>query len=184
MFPVRVWLFGSVSLVLALAGLESGRRLGLARRRQSAYEQENSVSAMFGCVLVLQAIMLAFRLYLAALQFEARRQPVATKASAIRAACLRTRFLPEPRRSPAALFLAVALAGVLFLFMDLDRARDGFMKASQEPLIDLHKPMLRDAPGRSYFVGPRRSNGSHIAGNHGCPSLSFALPGQHARLAQ
>jgi len=45
------------------------------------------------------------------------------------------------RRSPAMLAMVVAFACVLFLIADLDRGREGFLKVSQQALIDLQASM-------------------------------------------
>jgi hypothetical protein len=49
--------------------------------------------------------------------------------------------LSMTRRSPAMLGMVVAFAGVLFLIADLDRPHEGFLRLSQQPLIDLQKSM-------------------------------------------
>jgi len=42
---------------------------------------------------------------------------------------------PPPRRS--ATVLAIVLAGVLTLVVDLDRPREGLIQVSEQPLVDL-----------------------------------------------
>lgn len=49
--------------------------------------------------------------------------------------------LSATRRTPAEVLLALAFAGVLLLIVDLDRAHEGFLRVSQQPLIDLQKSM-------------------------------------------
>jgi hypothetical protein len=49
--------------------------------------------------------------------------------------------LSATRRSPAELGVVLAFAGVLFLIADLDRGHEGFLKVSQQPLIDLQRSM-------------------------------------------
>src|SRR4051794_24882269 len=49
--------------------------------------------------------------------------------------------LSETRRSPAMLGMIAAFAGVLFLIMDLDRSYEGFLRVSQQALIDVQKSM-------------------------------------------
>ena len=44
-------------------------------------------------------------------------------------------------RSPEILVLVIAFAGVLLLNVDLDRAHEGFLQVSQQPMIDVLKTM-------------------------------------------
>lgn len=45
------------------------------------------------------------------------------------------------RRSPEITTLTVAFATVIFLIVDLDRAQEGLLHVSQQPMIDLLKTM-------------------------------------------
>ena len=45
------------------------------------------------------------------------------------------------RRSPAMMALVVAFAGVLFLIVDLDRGREGFLTVDQTAMTDLQHSM-------------------------------------------
>jgi hypothetical protein len=45
-----------------------------------------------------------------------------------------------------AAILTLAFAGVLFLIVDLDRAREGSLRVSQQPMIDLLKTMRAVQP--------------------------------------
>ena len=49
--------------------------------------------------------------------------------------------LAGTRRSPAMLALVVAFAGALFLIVDLDRGREGFLTVDQTAIIDLQRSM-------------------------------------------
>ena len=49
--------------------------------------------------------------------------------------------LSATRRSPAMLGIVLGFAGVLFLIADLDRGYEGFLRVSQQPLIDLQRSM-------------------------------------------
>jgi hypothetical protein len=53
--------------------------------------------------------------------------------------------LSRTRRSPEMPILTLAFAGVLFLIVDLDRADEGSLRLSQQPMIDLLKT-LKAAP--------------------------------------
>ena len=49
--------------------------------------------------------------------------------------------LSGTRRSPGMPIVTLAFAGVLFLIIDLDRASEGSLRVSQQPMIDLLKTM-------------------------------------------
>lgn len=49
--------------------------------------------------------------------------------------------LSATRRSPAALLLAMAFASVLYLIVDLDRPTEGFVRVSQQSMLDLQRSM-------------------------------------------
>jgi len=49
--------------------------------------------------------------------------------------------LAAMRRSPVMLGMVLAFAGVLFLIADLDRGQEGFLRVSQQALIDLQSSM-------------------------------------------
>jgi hypothetical protein len=49
--------------------------------------------------------------------------------------------LSATRRSPAMMALVIAFAGVLFLIVDLDRAREGFLTVDQTAMTDLQRSM-------------------------------------------
>src|SRR4026207_1784346 len=84
-------------LVLVLAAIEGGYRLGNYRHRQSGGEKEAPVGAMVGATLGLLAFMLAFTFGMAASRFDTRKQLVLDEANAIGTTYLRTAMLPERR---------------------------------------------------------------------------------------
>ena len=84
-------------LVLVLAAIEGGYRLGNFRHRQSGGEKEAPVGAMVGATLGLLAFMLAFTFGMAAERFDTRKQLVLDEANAIGTTYLRTAMLPERR---------------------------------------------------------------------------------------
>jgi predicted benzoate:H+ symporter BenE len=49
--------------------------------------------------------------------------------------------LSATRRSPAEMAMALAIAGVLFLIVDLDRAHEGLLAVGQGAMTDLQKSM-------------------------------------------
>jgi hypothetical protein len=54
--------------------------------------------------------------------------------------------LTATRRSPATLAIVLAFAGVLYLIADLDRPDQGFLRVSQQALIDVQKSMHAARP--------------------------------------
>ena len=54
--------------------------------------------------------------------------------------------LSATKRSPAMIILILAFAGVMFLIADLDRGQEGFLKVSQEALIDVQNAIKNTPP--------------------------------------
>ena len=81
-------------VVLVLAAIEGGYRLGSYRHRQEGREKEAPVGAMVGATLGLLAFMLAFTFGMAASRFDTRKQLVLDEANAIGTTYLRTAMLP------------------------------------------------------------------------------------------
>ena len=84
-------------VVLVLAAIEGGYRLGSYRHRHAGREKEAPVGAMVGATLGLLAFMLAFTFGMAASRFDTRKQLVLDEANAIGTTYLRTAMLPERR---------------------------------------------------------------------------------------
>lgn len=94
-----LWAYFLATIAVGLVSVEAGYRLGVHRRHGVEPEKESSVGVMVAATLSLLAFMLAFTFGLAAARFDARQQFVLDEANAIRAAHLRSAFLPEPQRS-------------------------------------------------------------------------------------
>jgi hypothetical protein len=92
------WLF-AVTIVVVLAALEGGYRLGRHRWRRSGAEQEAPVGVVAGATLALLAFVLAFTFGLAAERYDTRRELLQQEVNAIGTAYLRTSFVPEPTRA-------------------------------------------------------------------------------------
>ena len=92
-----LWGLFLVIVVLVLAAIEGGYRLGSYRHRRSDREKEAPVGAMVGAMLGLLAFMLAFTFGMAASRFDTRKQLVLDEANAIGTTYLRTAMLPERR---------------------------------------------------------------------------------------
>jgi hypothetical protein len=94
-----LWSLLPITIVLALAAVEAGRRLGTHRLQRSEEEKESPVGGMVGATLGLLAFILAFTFGLAGARYEARRQVVLNEANAIGTTYLRAAMLPEPMRT-------------------------------------------------------------------------------------
>ena len=94
---IPLWALFLTVVVLVLAAIEGGYRLGGYRHRQSGREKEAPVGAMVGATLGLLAFMLAFTFGMAASRFDTRKQLVLDEANAIGTTYLRTAMLPERR---------------------------------------------------------------------------------------
>jgi hypothetical protein len=92
-----VWALFLATLVLVLACVEVGHRLGNYRRVQPDHEKEGPVGAMVGATLGLLAFLLAFTFSLAASRFDTRKDLVLEEANAIGTTYLRAGMLPERR---------------------------------------------------------------------------------------
>ena len=54
--------------------------------------------------------------------------------------------LSATRRSPEMPILTLAVSGVLYLIVDLDRGHEGLLYVSQQPMVTLHNSMKADQP--------------------------------------
>ena len=87
------------TIVLVMASIESGYRLGRLAHHRSEQEKESPVSAIEGAVLALLAFMLAFTFGIASNRLDARKELVRNEANTIRTAWYRSDFLPDPDRT-------------------------------------------------------------------------------------
>ena len=94
-FPL--WGLFFTIIVVVLAAIEGGYRLGMYRKRRSDREKDAPVGAMVGATVGLLAFMLAFTFGMAASRFDTRKQLVLDEANAIGTTYLRATMLPENR---------------------------------------------------------------------------------------
>ena len=102
-FPV--WALLAATIVVVIAALEAGYRLGYPRSRQSDGEKESPVTAIPGAILGLAAFLLAFTFGIVAQRHDLKRTLVRNEAVALRTAWQRSDFLPEADRQEAAALL-------------------------------------------------------------------------------
>lgn len=101
--PVAVIFAGTV--IVVMAGIELGHRLGLVMHRRAGDDKDSTTSTISGAVLGLAAFMLAFTFAIVAERYDARKALVREDAIAIRTAWQRSDFLPEQDRGEAAALL-------------------------------------------------------------------------------
>jgi hypothetical protein len=98
---IPLWAFFVGVILIVMASLEGGFKLGQFAHKRSADEKESPVSVMSGSILGLGAFVLAFTFGIVANRFDHRRELVREEANALRTAWLRSDFLPEPDRARA-----------------------------------------------------------------------------------
>lgn len=108
---IPLWGLWALTLVLVLAAVELGFRIGRWRSQRSEHEPETPVGAIVGAILGLLAFLLAFTFGLAASRYDLRRELVLDEANAIGTTYLRAGLIPEPQRT--------AIHGLLRQYIDL-----------------------------------------------------------------
>ena len=91
---IPLWAFFPVTVLLVVAAIEVGYRLGQYRRQQSADEKEAPVGAMSAAALGLLAFFLTFTFGFASSRFDERRHAMLDEVNAIGTCYLRSRLLP------------------------------------------------------------------------------------------
>jgi len=96
-----IWVGFAATLLLVVAAIEGGYRLGRAAHSRSKDEKEAPVSAIAATILALLAFIMAFTFGIVSDRYDARKALVREEANAIRTAWSRSDFLPEPDRAEA-----------------------------------------------------------------------------------
>lgn len=110
---IPLWILFVGMILVVMASIEAGYRLGCLCHRRSGDEKEAPVSAIAGTILGLVAFMLAFTFGIVANRYDARKGLVREEANAIGTCYLRADFLPEPGRSETKQLLRDYLSGRL-----------------------------------------------------------------------
>ncbi len=92
---LNFWLLAGGLLVVILAFLEVGRRIGLCRQQVDPEGAGAGLGAIDGAVFGLMGLLIAFTFSGAATRFDARRQLVGQEANNIGTAYLRIDLLPQ-----------------------------------------------------------------------------------------
>jgi hypothetical protein len=98
---IPVWLVFVGTILVVLAAIEAGHRIGKNVQRRNSEEKESPISAITGAILGLAAFMLAFAFGLVWDRYDTRKAFVREDAAAIRTAWQRSDFLPEGDRAEA-----------------------------------------------------------------------------------
>jgi len=98
---IPIWAVFIATIIVVMAAIEIGQRLGQIVRRRSEHEKESPISAIAGAILGLSAFMLAFAFGVVWDRYDARKALVREDAVAIRTAWQRSDFLPETDRAEA-----------------------------------------------------------------------------------
>lgn len=135
---IPLWALFLFVVLLVLVLIESGWRLGQARRRASEHEMEAPVGAMVAATLGLLAFMLAFTFGNAASRYDVRRQLVVEEANAIGTAFLRAGMLPDRNAE---------IQDLLRTYLDvrLDIVRTGAIEAGVNRSEALHQALWAEA---------------------------------------
>src|SRR5688572_11298499 len=94
-----IWVEFALTILLVLGALEVVYRIGRARHRRLADQNESSVSAIAGVILGLTSFMLAFTFGIVSARHDARAALLRDEAAAIRIAWQRADVLPEADRT-------------------------------------------------------------------------------------
>jgi MFS family permease len=123
MDALPIWAVFAATLLVVVAAIEGGYRLGRAARSRSEDEKESPVSAIAATILALLAFIMAFTFGIVSDRYDARKALVREEANAIRTAWLRSDFLPEPDRDEAVKLLRAYVDGRLAAVQSNDLAR-------------------------------------------------------------
>jgi len=137
---IPIWLIFATTILLVLAFVDMGFRLGHAMRLRSGEgEKESPVSVIVNSILGLSAFMLAFTFSIVAERYAERRLLVREEAIAIQTVWLRSDFLPEADRPEATKLLRD------YLDLRLKFAEQSNMEARhvQELLLDTNRMQRR-----------------------------------------
>jgi hypothetical protein len=94
-----LWVFFIGTILIVMASIEAGYRLGRSAHRHSEDEKESPISGVSGAILGLTAFMLVFTFGIVADRYDARKALVREDANAIRTSYARADFVPEPDRT-------------------------------------------------------------------------------------
>ncbi len=98
---VPIWGLFLGTIVIVLAAIDVGYRLGKFIHRRSEEEKESPVSGVAGAAVGLLAFLLAFTFSIVTERFDHRKELVRDEANAVRTAYHRADFLPDADRAEA-----------------------------------------------------------------------------------
>ena len=153
MDALPIWAVFTTTLLLVVAAIEAGYRLGRAARSRSEHVKESPVSAIAATILALLAFIMAFTFGIVSDRYDARKALVREEANAVRTAWSRADFLPEPDRGEAAVVLR-GLRGHVGDRLPPD-ALGGDLLHVAEPDVGVEPPLPRLLPQLADPCRPR-----------------------------
>ena len=161
----------AATLLVVVAAVEGGYRLGRAARSRSEDEKEAPVSAIAATILALLAFIMAFTFGIVSDRYDAKKALVREEANAIRTAWLRSDFLPEPDRGEAVRLLRGYVDRRLTAVQSNDPAQVRAAVVESGPI----QRQLWDMA----VVNARKDMNSDVAALY-IDSRPLVLPGDHA----
>lgn len=98
-YTLPVWIVGLIFLAVLLGALETGYRVGLARRESWKDADSGGGGVVLTSLLAVLGLVLAFTYAAGVSRFDARKQAVILEANALGTAFLRADLVAEPGRS-------------------------------------------------------------------------------------
>lgn len=145
------------ALVVFLAAIELGFRLGLRQRDRSDDAAKSQLGALQAGLLGLLALLLGFTFNMAVSRFDVRKTLVLDEANAIGTTYLRARFLPPPHQQEAARLLKEYVAARLDFYragIDADRLAAASASAARiQQQLWTHAAMSAAQDPRSVPIG-------------------------------
>jgi hypothetical protein len=144
---VPSWLFGTVWYLGTLGAMELGWRAGTRQRRRAEQTIDGPVGNAAAAILGLLAFIMAFTFGFAASRYDSRMELLLDEVDAIRTASTRAGLLQEPHKTPsAAVVLTLGFSAFIVLIHELDRPLHGWIRVSQQPMLQLHQEIHEGSP--------------------------------------
>ncbi len=152
---IPLWLFCLALILVLLASVECGFRLGSRVQRANGQQQAPQIGTLVGALLALLGFLLAFTFGMAGSRFDARKQLLLDEANSIGTTHLRAGLLPEPHRAEVRRLLRE------YLDVRLAVRTVNDVPAAVAESDDLHRRLWAEAEacaGRTQTPSPRCSS--------------------------
>ena len=151
--PLPIW--SAATLLVVVAAIEAGYRLGSAAHARASGEKELPVSSIAATILALLAFLMAFTFGIVSNRYDARKALVREEANAIRTAWFRSDFLPPEDRGRTVGLLREYTAGRLTAVQSEDVAQ---VKLAAVQSLRIQRELWDVA-----VANARRDPNSHVA---------------------